>query len=100
MKKYIFLFKPLLFIFNLFFATWLVFKIEKIRPSDMGRYGYLFEDVPPPSMLKALNKQYLKNLCYDFKNGVVDSLTLDQRIEQLLAKPAQLSEKQEDADVK
>lgn len=100
MKKYIFLFKPLFFIFNLFFATWLVFKIEKMRPSDLGRYGNLFDDVPPPSMLRTLNKQYLKKLCYDFKKGEVDSITLDKKIEQLLAKTAQLSEKQQDTDVK
>lgn len=98
MKKYSFLFKPLLFIFNLFFATWLVFKIEKIRPSDFGRYGYLFEDVPPPSMVHQLNKQYIKKLCLDYKAGMIDSVALEEKIEKILLKPSQLSETQQPAD--
>lgn len=70
MKKYKFLIKPLFFIFNLLFATWLVIKIEKLSPSDFGRYKSLFEKSDP--VLKDLplyDKHYILKLSEDYKNG-------------------------------
>jgi hypothetical protein len=41
-KKYDFLLKPLFFIVALLVGTFLILKIEKIKPSDMGEYQDLF----------------------------------------------------------
>lgn len=80
MEKYSFLFKPLFFIFSLFFASWLVLKIEKLRPSDFGRERYLFEDEPVHSVAK-YDEQYLKNLFLEYKFGIINSRQLDEKLE-------------------
>lgn len=80
MKKYTFLFKPMFFIFSLLFASWLVLKIEKLRPSDFGRERYLFEDEPVSSVSK-YDEQYLKNLFLEYKFGIINSRQLDEKIE-------------------
>jgi hypothetical protein len=81
MKNYSFLFKPVFFLFNLIFATWLVFKIEAIAPSDFGKYKSLFED-PPGSM--GYKKKQLKKLFVDYKIGKLDSIQLEKRLETYL----------------
>lgn len=84
MKKYTFLLKPLLFISNLVFATWLVFQIERLRPSDFGRYGYAFEETPSRSGLLQQDKNYLKKLCADYKAGLLDTTELERRLDRFL----------------
>ncbi|MCD6017333.1 MAG: hypothetical protein K0S53_454 [Bacteroidetes bacterium] len=78
MKNYTFLLKPAFFLFNLIFATWLVFKIEEISPSDFGKYKSLFED-PPGSI--GYKKKHLKKIIIDFKAGKLDSLQLERQLE-------------------
>lgn len=85
MKKYKFLFKPILFIFNLLFATWLVLKIEKIKPSDFGEHKSVFYSGPKPRMVSKSDKGYLKQLFIDFKAGRVDSLKLEEHIDAFLS---------------
>ena len=87
MTKYTFLLKPVFFIFNLIFATWLVFKIEEITPSDFGRYKSLFEDPPKLSPDNSHHKQYLKKLCSDYRNGKLDSLGLELKLDGYLTDP-------------
>jgi hypothetical protein len=94
MRKYKFVLKPLFFIFNLLFATWLVLKIEKIQPSDFGEYKSIFYSGPKPKMVTLSDKQYLKNLCMDFKKGEIDSLKLEQQLVKFLSPPEEkLSER-------
>jgi hypothetical protein len=93
MKQYTFLLKPVLFIFNLVFATWMVFAIEKIRPSDFGRYGDLF-NTDPPSALKFLNKKAVLKLCKDYKAGLIDSTELEKRVNRLFNHTQQTTDKQ------
>ncbi|MDO9184588.1 MAG: hypothetical protein Q7W13_01155 [Bacteroidia bacterium] len=78
--KYNFLLKPLFFIFSLLFASWLVLKIEKLRPSDFGKERYLFENEPVPSVAK-YDEQYLKNLFLEYKFGIINSRQLDEKLE-------------------
>lgn len=85
MNKYTFLVKPALFIFNLIFVTWLVFSIEKIKPSDFGSYGEFFEDTRPLPI--KVNKQELKKLFYEHRTGKLDSLMLERKIEDLFVVP-------------
>lgn len=84
MKKYTFLFKPAFFIFNLLFATWFVFKIEEMSPSDFGKYSSLFDD-PPGSM--AHRKKELKKIIVDFKAGKLDSIQLEKKLESYFESP-------------
>lgn len=41
--KYWFLFKPVFFIISLLSGTYLILYIEKLKPSDLGSYGNIFE---------------------------------------------------------
>jgi len=82
MGKYQFLLKPIFFIFNLLFATWLVLKIEKIQPSDFGRYEQLFQRTEPrPDNVPAYDKYYIKKLADDYKSGKLDSAMFDLQLE-------------------
>jgi len=78
MAKYTFLFKPVFFIFNLLFATWLVFEIEKISPSQIGGQGPLHDTLPG---LDKEKKEQLKKICFDFKAGLLDSTLLEQKLD-------------------
>lgn len=91
MKNYKFLFKPVFFIFNLLFATWLVFQIEKITPSDFGRYRSLFEDTKPVAPDHVLHKTILKKICSDYKTGALDSIKLEQELDKFLVRQRQIS---------
>jgi hypothetical protein len=87
MKQYIFLLKPLFFIFNIVFATWLVLKIEKIKPSDFGEHKSIFENAPKPRVLTKSDKHRLKTLAYEFKYGIIDSAGLNKKLDKLLEAP-------------
>lgn len=86
MKKYKFLLKPAFFIFNLLFATWLVLKIEKLHPSDFGKYKSMFEssDVKPQPETR-YDKYYLQKLAEDYKTGILDSANFDLQLERFIA---------------
>lgn len=99
MKKYKFLFKPLFFIFSLLFASWMVLTIEKIRPSDFGKYESLFKSKANAAVpvyknsqidkkenfidQNKLKKQFIKKLCSDYRAGKIDSVKLNEEIEHL-----------------
>jgi len=93
MKNYRFLLKPLFFIFNLIFATWLVLAIEKIKPSDFGAHKTLFDPAPPPRIVTPKDKNFLKSLAYDYKNGLIDSTALDKKLQEYLEVPKDVAEK-------
>jgi len=80
MAKYTFLLKPVFFIFNLLLATWLVFEIEQISPSQTGGQGPLHDPVPGIDNEK---KERLKKICFDFKAGLLDSSHLEQKLDEL-----------------
>jgi hypothetical protein len=84
MKEYKFLMKPIFFIFSLVFATWLVLVIERISPSDMGRYESLFktETRTIPSITN--NKQFLKTLFQSYQNGKIDSIAFENKLNDFL----------------
>jgi hypothetical protein len=86
LRKYKFLFKPAFFIFNLFFSTWLVFQIEKIRPSDFGRYRYWFE-LPDKASIEAARKKHIKKLCDDYKAGLLDSTQFQLQLDKVISRP-------------
>lgn len=82
MSDYKFLLKPLFFIFNLFLATALVLWIEKLSPSDLGRFKSIFENTAPvPS-----EKDVFMELCRDYKSGSITQAEFDKRLEALFAK--------------
>src|SRR5688572_11454485 len=87
MSSYKFLIKPLFFIFNLMFATWLVLMIEDIKPSDFGRYKSIFESGTKLSPEKKEQKRYLENLFLEYKKGAIDSVELGKRLEKYLLAP-------------
>jgi hypothetical protein len=84
MKNYSFLLKPVFFIFNLLFATWLVLAIEKVKPSDFGAYKSIFESTPKPRTVSRADKTYLKNLFRDYKTGKIDSARLEEHLDAFL----------------
>lgn len=84
MREKLFIFKPLLFIFNLIFATWLVLEIEKISPTDFGKYKSLFETPEPLSPEKLGDKAYLKRVCAEYKAGKLDSIEVEELINRYL----------------
>jgi hypothetical protein len=87
MVKYTFLIKPLFFMFNLLFATWLVFKIEKMSPSDFGRYKYFFDKAEPSATIHTNEIKSLKRICDEYRAGKIDSITLEQKLTKFLNTP-------------
>jgi hypothetical protein len=87
MSQYKFLLKPAFFIFNLMFATWLVLKIEGIKPSDFGRYRSIFGDPEKLNPEKLQQKKYLQNLFSMYKHGGIDSAQVSMKIEKFLLAP-------------
>jgi hypothetical protein len=85
MKEYSFLVKPVFFIFNLIFATWLVLSIEKIKPSDFGEYNTIFAPAPKPRMVGKQDKVYLKKLAEEYCAGKIDGKKLDEELERFVA---------------
>jgi hypothetical protein len=86
MKKYKFLFKPIFFIFNLLFATWLVFRIEKIQPSDFGRYKGIFGPAAAIDMKDNPAKSRLLKIMKDFREGKMSEQKAEREIEKVIRK--------------
>jgi hypothetical protein len=89
MKRYKFLIKPLFYIFSLTASSYLVIVIEKVSPSDFGKHQSIFVSSPNPALTGKLaksdyTKEYLKNICFDYKYGIIDSSTLDARLSTFL----------------
>ena len=82
MKNYTFIFKPLFFVFSLVFSTWMVLAIEKISPSDFGEYKTLFESQPSP--MTKFSTHYIQQLFLEHKNGIIDSVQLQHKLETFL----------------
>jgi len=111
-KGYAFILKPVFFILSLLFATWLTLYIERLAPSDFGKYEYIFSSEPKPVQQapavqntpvqekqpikmhtgRAIQREYLKKICADYKAGIIDSTDLDWELEKLLV-PAEISKK-------
>jgi hypothetical protein len=87
MSQYRFLLKPAFFIFNLIFATWLVLKIEDIKPSDFGRYRSIFGNPEQLNPEKLQQKKYLQRLFSEYKYGVLDSAQVSAKLEKYLLAP-------------
>lgn len=81
MRKFRFLFKPLLFIFNLLFATWLVLKIEKLQPSDFGRHKHFFE--PARIREPRSDRQKLKQLMKEYKEGKLNEDQFEKALDRI-----------------
>lgn len=104
MNNYNFLGKPIFFIGSLLFATWLVLYIEKINPSDLGKYEHVFTSRPKPlseevilqNKLAYKKKQQtsLKKICNDYKAGLIDSLELNKRLELFLNSKEKITAKE------
>jgi hypothetical protein len=92
MKQYKFLLKPIFFIFNLLFATWLVLKIESIQPSDFGEHKTIFNPAPKPRIVTGKDKEVLRAIALEFKYGIIDSTRMEQRLEEFLKVPEEKSE--------
>lgn len=83
--SYRFLLKPLFFIFSLIFATCLVLFIERLAPSDLGSAGTYFRSQPVEHpAVHHYDKEMLRKLCEDYKNGVLTGPGLDSSLTRLL----------------
>jgi hypothetical protein len=80
MNSYKFLLKPLIFIFNLLFATWLVFRIEQVSPTDLGMTDRKASANADPETVRKKFRQ----LCIDFKTGRINSTQLEQEFDHLI----------------
>lgn len=65
------------------FATWLVFAIEALSPSDFGKYQSLFDE-PPAVIAKKHRKEHLLKVCSEYKAGKLDSTELVHSLERYL----------------
>ena len=84
MRKYSFLFKPLFFIFNLLFASWLVLKIENISPSDFEKNTSIFQETVKPDPLDDSSdpaKTYLKKLFEEYRSGSINKKVLNRELD-------------------
>jgi hypothetical protein len=84
MKEYKFLLKPIFFIFNLLFATWLVMKIEELKPSDFGQKDPSIEK--PAAIPVTSDKLLLRSLLESYKNGQLDSINVNKKLDEVLEK--------------
>jgi len=88
-KKYKFLIKPAFYIFSLLFSCWFVLKIEKVSPSNFGRYRSLFENDSKSKINAAKIKPqrfrpYLQKLFTAYKTGHIDSTRFEQQFDKFL----------------
>jgi hypothetical protein len=76
MKEYKFLFKPLFYIFSLLLSSWMVLYINETNlPQQHGQ-------IPVASEEHLLgDKNVLKKLISDYKNGHIDSVALDNQLD-------------------
>jgi hypothetical protein len=85
MEKYKFLFKPLFYIASLLFSSWLVLSIEKLHPSDLGRYQHVFEiDTMNISKKTSAKKRTLRKIMNEYKAGLLDTTNLDMELDKVL----------------
>lgn len=84
MIHYKFLIKPIFYISSLLFSSWVVLQIEKLSPSDFGRYKALFGGETRLQPVPSFNKQYLIKLCSNYKTGKIDSVQFDKQLQKLL----------------
>ncbi len=93
---YNFLFKPVFFILSLVFATWLVLYIEKLAPSDFGKYGSSFKEAPSPlpEASRPLQKKpsvfprsHLKKMYGNYKAGLISQSEWAHQLELFLESP-------------
>jgi hypothetical protein len=84
MKNYKFLLKPLLFIINIVFASYLVLEIENLKPSDFDKYTSLFGNEIKAREFHKNGKDYLKNIFIKYRAGNIDSLSFDKELESFL----------------
>jgi len=87
MNNYKFLRKPFFFLFNLLFATWLVLKIEQIKPTDFGRNRNFFEPAPQPRIVTIKDRAFLLQMANDYAKDKLDSAALRLKIEAYLTVP-------------
>lgn len=87
MNNYKFLRKPFFFLFNLLFATWLVLKIEQIKPTDFGRNTNFFEPAPQPRIVTIKDRAFLLQIANDYAEDRLDSTALRLKIEAYLTVP-------------
>lgn len=80
MRQYNFLWKPFFFICSLLFATWLVITVEKVSPSDLGVEQPSKDAVEPVSADLLKRREYLKQLCDQYKAGAIDSTEVNKRL--------------------
>jgi hypothetical protein len=83
--RYSFLVKPIFFIVNLVFATWLVLAIEQVRPSDFEQHKSIFSSPEKPKKVYPSDKPRLRKLAEDYKAGKIDASTLDKELDAFLA---------------
>jgi hypothetical protein len=88
MEKYGFLYKPVFFVVSLVFATWLVLRIEKLEPSDFGRYKEIFESGPKKRRVSVKDLPWLRDIARDYKSGKLDSVGLDSTLKNFVTTPA------------
>lgn len=81
MKQLASLIKPLLFIAQLLIASWLVLYIEKLQPSDFGRYKSLFVNERKSLLEKRLEAH---EVLFEFKQNRLDSLQAIHKLDSLL----------------
>lgn len=74
MKNYTFLFRTIFFIFSLIAAVWMVLQIEKLKPSDFGKYKSVFE-TPTKQERNRVKIIKMQELMKQYKAG---NLSLDK----------------------
>jgi hypothetical protein len=69
----------------------MVIVIERISPSDFSKHPSLLPAAKPVAAEVKFDprKEYLKNICFDYKYGIIDSSTLETRLSTFLYGPPQ-----------
>jgi hypothetical protein len=84
MRRYTFLIKPAFFIMSLLGCTWMTLKIETISPSVFGEDKSTLLSKAKPIASPVSTKEYFKNLCFEYKTGLIDSTTLDTELDHFI----------------
>lgn len=82
----------MLFIFNLLLATWLVFKIEELKPSDFERTPDSNNEVKTEAPEED-SKQFLKTLFLNYKSDLIDSLEFENQLEEFINNASKIYKK-------
>lgn len=84
MGRFKFLAKPLFYIFSLLFSCWMVLQIERISPSDFGKYKSWFQQKPTDQKHTAFpTNTALRDAYLQYKSGKTDSATFFRFIEEV-----------------